>query len=278
MSEMGDLGSLDIANDNKPTLLHSSLNADAKESVLFIHGAFGDRNDWDLVVPYLTEYHLLLVDLPSHGASRHLQPFSLDHAALLLSNLVEKEAINGRAHVVGLSLGAHVAINLAVKYPNVVDYVLVSGYQKFDSIGPTWLAPYKPRLFCFEQRLENLVPSSIKRYLLDGTDLRPIDSAAITPSLCDQIMNSSKPGEWPSPWPARTLIIAATKGGIIPSLDYPEHAQKLATIGRQLNNDTMAVKHSSMRHPWNRQAPELFAATVRAWIQKNKINDGFKRL
>lgn len=259
-------------------LAHSSVNAAAKQSIAFVHGAFGDRDDWNLVAEHLSEYHLLLPDLPRHGASRHLEPFSLDYAASLLSQLISKEAINGKAHVVGLSLGAHVAIHLAVQYPDQVDTVLVSGYQKFDSIGPRWLQPYKPRIFAFEQRLENLVPSSIKRYLLDGTDLRPVDTASITPSLCHEILNSSTPGQWPSPWPARTLVIAATKGGIVPSLDYPEHAEKLASIGRQLNPETIAVKHDAMRHPWSRQNPLLFAATVRAWIENEQISEDFKRL
>lgn len=268
----------DLSDDDTPLLAHSSLNPAARESVLFIHGAFGDRNDWDLVATHLTEFHLLTIDLPGHGESRHLTPFSLDYAASLISHLITKKAINGRAHVVGLSLGAHVAINLAVKYYDMVNCVLVSGYQKFDSIGPSWLASYKPRIFCIEQRLENLVPRSIKRYLLDGADLRPIDQASITPSLCGEIMNSSTPGVWPSPWPARTLIIAATKSGIIPSLDYPEHAMKLANIGRQLNSETRAVQHKAMRHPWNRQAPEVFSTTVQAWIEGKNIGDDFVSL
>jgi hypothetical protein len=83
---------------------------------------------------------------------------------------------------------------------------------------------------------------------------------------------------WPSPWAARTLIVAAGKRGILPTCDNPQDAVKLMEIGRERNPDTLAVTHPEMRHPWNLQAPELFAETARAWFGREEIPSGFKFL
>jgi hypothetical protein len=49
-------------------------------------------------------------------------------------------------------------------------------------------------------------------------------------------------------------------------------------IGRERNPGTIAVIHPAMRHPWNRQAPMLFAETARAWFEEGEIPSGFEKL
>ena len=82
--------------------------------------------------------------------------------------------------------------------------------------------------------------------------------------------------KWPEPWSARTLIVAAGKGGIVPSRDHPYDAVKLMEIGRRGNGETRAVIHGRMRHPWNRQAPELWAETARAWFERGRCWRGLR--
>ena len=57
---------------------HDSVNETNEQTVLLIHGA-----------RIRTMYHLLIPDLPSHGAAQRLKPFSKDHV---------------KAHIVGWSL------------------------------------------------------------------------------------------------------------------------------------------------------------------------------
>ena len=111
---------------------------------------------------------------------------------------------------------------------------------------------------------------------MNGTDVLRSDLNDCTMDLCRQVCASLfRYEEWPAPWPARTLIIAAGKGGFIPSSDHPHDALKLAGIGSQANEATIAMTHSELRHPWNRQAPLLFAATVRAWLKGHDLPQGF---
>jgi hypothetical protein len=112
---------------------------------------------------------------------------------------------------------------------------------------------------------------------MDGTDFA---KNPVTPSiyLYRQVARPMTSTKWPSPWPARTLIVAAWKRGILPSNDHPKDAVRLMEIGREENAATVAVTHFEMRHPWNRQAPELFAKTACFWFENREIPHGFKKL
>jgi len=113
---------------------------------------------------------------------------------------------------------------------------------------------------------------------MDGTDLERQDLSVVNMPLCKAVIETLAERTEPKPWPARTLIVAATKSGVIPSLDSPEVAKKLAGIGRGGNEGTLAVEHKAMRHPWCRQDPLLFARLVEAWVQGRKLPEGFEIL
>jgi len=52
--------------------------------------------------------------------------------------------------------------------------------------------------------------------------------------------------------------------------------ERLAGEGDRYREGKILVKHSQMRHPWNLQAPELFAESVAAWIDGKALPDGFE--
>lgn len=256
-------------------LHHGELNTQATETVLLIHGAFGDRSSWDLVTPHLSEYHLLVPDLPSHGIAHHVAPFSVGDSARLLRELIVQRAHGGIAKVVGHSLGAQVAMRLVSEYPEVVDgAVFVSG---FSAPSSTPLSTYLPYGVWVSQRVEWLIPRPWLRKLMDGADLPRPNLNNCTLKLDREIFTPTD-SKWPSTWPARTLIVVAGKGDIIPSQDNAEAGRQLAEIGQRSNPATVAVSHPEMRHPWNYQAPVLFAAAVSAWFHKGEILEGFVKL
>lgn len=252
------------------TLLpHQSINETSDSTIVFIHGAFVDSNDWDLVVPHMRNYHLLLPDSLGHGRSSHL-PFSVESCANHIARLIAAKAIAGRAHVVGHSLGASITIQLAVNHPEVVLSTFVSGYSDM----PLSRAPLLPYILWTMNRIDNAVPRPAIRWLMDGADLRRTPGSSM--SLCTQIAHINKLEL--KPWSSRTLIIAAGKGGLIPSNDNLEVARRLAKVGIQGNAKTAVYVHPAMRHPWNRQNPKLWAESVIAWVEEKSIPAGFELL
>jgi len=73
-------------------------------------------------------------------------------------------------------------------------------------------------------------------------------------------------------------VYCAVKSGIVPSADHPEDAVKYRDIGRKGNAETVAFTHPLMRHPWNRQDPELFAKAARSWFEGEALPEGFVKL
>jgi 3-oxoadipate enol-lactonase len=93
----------------------------AGTSVLLLHGLGSSAEDWLFQIPALTRHHrVAAVDLPGHGGMPVLPgwPTIGDYAKLVAEAAQE----HGRtpAHVVGLSLGGAVALQLAIEFPSYV--------------------------------------------------------------------------------------------------------------------------------------------------------------
>jgi len=264
-------------------LPHRNQNKSGASTVVFIHGAFDSSASWDMVtrhLPKASDYHILLPDLPSHGIARDIKPFSISIAAHLISELIARVAHNGVAKLVGLSLGADVALRIASDFPNVVNKngVLVSGASTpIAREQKTAMSQYLPHAAWLSQRIEWLAPRPLIRSLMDGTDL-PRQNLSNCPLELNTQIFAPEDSKWPSPWPAKTLIVAAGKRGFLPTDDNADTARKLAEIGRKGNEGTVAVIHHGMRHPWSRQAPMLFAEAVDAWFRGGEILEGFMPL
>lgn len=87
--------------------------------VLFLHGIGMTRNGWDAQIAGLADAHRCVAwDLPGYGASEPLGEFSLAAAADAAARLIDH--LRGPAHVVGLSMGGMIALELALRHPEAV--------------------------------------------------------------------------------------------------------------------------------------------------------------
>ena len=247
-------------------------NADQRTTVIFIQGAGGDGQDWLPIAQRMTAYHTILPDLPAHGKSVDIKPFSKELSARLLADLIRNHAHNSKAHIVGLSLGAFVAVELATKYPDLVLDMFVSGLKCLPPNLATGITPYIAYAI---GKVESAAPAFLIRWLMDGTEVRDPHPEQSYPERTRAIMVAiSRPEQIP-PWPARTCIIAAGKAGILPTSDTPADAIMFRDAGRKGNAETVAFTHADMRHPWHLQDPELFARTAVAWFERRPLLGGF---
>lgn len=98
---------------------YSEHHPHATATIVLIHGGMScDHDDWKGTIPHLTNYHVLVPDLPGHVSARQpdaddsISTFSLHAATAALSLLIHNKAKSGRAHIVAFSIGAHVTMQL----------------------------------------------------------------------------------------------------------------------------------------------------------------------
>lgn len=96
-------------------------------AIVFVHGTRLTRAQW---LPQLrllsSRYRCIAIDLPGHGALAG-EPYSREAAADAVARAIAAESADGRAVVVGFSLGGYVAIDAAERHPDRVAGLVLAG-------------------------------------------------------------------------------------------------------------------------------------------------------
>lgn len=113
--------------------------APGRPTIVFLHGTRLTGASWATQVADLdADFQCLTPDLPGHGRAEDV-PFTVDGAAEAVAELIEREATDGRAILVGLSLGGYVAMAVAARWPDKVRGLAISGATA-EPVGPRSLA------------------------------------------------------------------------------------------------------------------------------------------
>ncbi len=101
--------------------LYTSSTDTPVDTILLLHGLGSSTRDWSEQIPALVpDYNVLLVDLRGHGQSdKPPGPYSIGEMANEVAILVTELELD-ELHVVGLSMGAQVALQLALDHPALV--------------------------------------------------------------------------------------------------------------------------------------------------------------
>ena len=95
-------------------------------TVVMLHGGGISGWMWYQTALLLQEYHCLIPDLPEHGQSYSIKPFTISDSARRIACLIRDRVPSGHAHVVGHSLGGQVLVALLAMAPKVIDRAVVS--------------------------------------------------------------------------------------------------------------------------------------------------------
>lgn len=96
--------------------------ADARETVLMIHGYSADKTVWMRFAPHFTDrYRVMVLDLPGHGETPFDPALRYDTMSQAQRVLKAMDALGiPRAHLVGNSMGGFIAAQLALHHPERV--------------------------------------------------------------------------------------------------------------------------------------------------------------
>ncbi len=240
-------------------------------TIVFLHGGPLSSAMWVPQFKRLANYHCLAPDLPEQGKSAEIGPFTLEDAARLVADLIRERARGGRAHVVGLSAGAAVAVRLLRDAPEVVDHMLASG-------APTRISSFLAKLndlnepvirWLGPERLTNLVmrqfhvPQEYRALVLEGiSESKPEFILHYDYELTRIVL----PGEARAP----LLITVGQKETLLAKRAARELCRSI--VGAQ----GRTIPHAG--HVWSLEAPDLFAEMVRAWITDSPLPLGLSVL
>jgi pimeloyl-ACP methyl ester carboxylesterase len=244
---------------------------DGRPHVVLLHGVGNNGSTWSDLMEALPDYHCLAPDLPGHGVSRHIPWRSRADTARMIATLIEAQVGNGRAQVVGLSLGGSVALELLATRPELLDHVVVDGCGALPSrltgpmkVGVSVISPFlrfapvarlvgrafgvQPGdgLDDFVAQMQAVEPRSFRRAFADANDTR------ITPSLLAS--------------PCRTLFVAGER-----ELGHVRASNRL--LAQQMSR-ARARMVPGANHGWGpAQYPDLHRRMIVAWLEDQPLPD-----
>lgn len=237
----------------------------ASPAIVFLHGGGLSSRMWQPVIERLPEFYCLAPDLPEHGHSTGLSPFDLDDAARRVAEMIRLHVPGRKAHLVGLSLGGAVVLNTARLDPAVAGRMMVTGTAarlgKFLgqlALSSLWmLRYYKPETLAKQSAKQWGIPEVYLPLFMD--DLVHATSPDFNRTLIENLMQQELPECLQAP-----LLVTVGGKETVPA---KQAARKLMRFYREATGRMIP----GMGHVWALQNPDLFAATVKAWVSKNPL-------
>lgn len=243
------------------------------ETIIFIHGEGTAGWIWDKQVEAFKDYHCIVPDLPGHGKSAGVKPFTIPSAADMIIDIIKNKAKNGKAHFVGISLGAQIVVQILKTAPQVVSHALISG-TLVRNLEPTEsflkLLNYLIKVYLPDKNKTIRIMSYVRSYNMPK-DLRgkfKESTYVIGPDSLEEIIKENMLFRMPDGLEKVNTMVLVMTG----EKDYRIIKESARDLLNVLPNSrgAMAIK---VGHLWNIENPEIFNKTLRAWITNSKLPD-----
>lgn len=245
-------------------------------TIVFLHGGGGGGWMWRPQWEELKDFHMLVPDLPGHGQSESINPFTIDDSAARVAELIRTRAHGGRAHVVGLSEGAQITLALLARNPELVLRAIVSSALVRPIPGANLLSPgliaFSVKWFVEPFRNVDWWIRLNMKYSAGVPEIYyphfKKDFQNLTGDLFAQVMVQNQRFRLPEGLrqiSVPTLVVAGKR-------EYGVMRQSVRDIVAAIPTAKGFLVHHSRNlslaeeHNWNLTAPGLFTQMVRAWI------------
>jgi pimeloyl-ACP methyl ester carboxylesterase len=226
-------------------------------TIVFLHGMRVTRRMWQPQMEALaSDFRVIALDLPGHGSLRD-EPFELDRAVEHVAQVVDQTA-NGRALIVGLSLGGYIAMEFGARCPEKAAGLVIASasveprgwynlpykllFAAMAYLPEGWLSELNRALFLAVYGKKRAQPLVAPGFFMHG------GAAGIRDVMGREF--GSRLAEYPGP-------VLLLNGAI--DLGFRMHEKRFLRIAQQGRLETI----SRAFHIANIDQPELFSQAVR---------------
>ncbi|KAI9700698.1 MAG: hypothetical protein M1836_002067 [Candelina mexicana] len=241
------------SNIDFPTSAISGATAQSKPTIILIHGGASSSRMYKDMIPYLLErgYPILAPDLPGHGQSASLGPFTFSRSSSLLHDVItvyQNETHPVKTVIVGISLGGQAVLDLLAHHHDLVDAAIVSG------------AAIHPPDEKAQGEIPHL-PSSQDWMQIIMADVQAMGGmekaqALQTESFGFRLEDGADP-QWPP-----VLVVVGEKDTAMAGRDFDE----LTSLMKEKNDKSKGTVLSDAWHNHSIDVPERFADVVHEWV------------
>ena len=240
---------------------------DDGDVIVFLHGSMVAGWMWTEQVAALTDAHRTIVpDLPGIGASGSEPWTSFAGVADAVADEIARRSPDG-AHVVGLSLGGIIALNLAVSHPELCRSLLVSGVPSgtlslpLRLLGRAMGAAYGTG---FGSRLIGRMFG-----LSDGDAMDAfVETASATDRSVIRAINTEVASQ---PLPDGLEQVTVPTLAVVGEKDTKPAKRAVPWLAATMPEATGA-RVPGVGHQWNAEEPELFTDMVRLWVTEQAVH------
>ncbi|KGP73418.1 alpha/beta fold hydrolase [Pontibacillus yanchengensis] len=103
------------------------------EKIYMLHGFMGtgELHFSDQIEYFNQTYHVEAIDLPGHGTNDHHHLDNKEYFEYVVEWFTEYINTHGSGYILGLSLGASIAIHTALRQPFLVNGIILTGYSPY---------------------------------------------------------------------------------------------------------------------------------------------------
>ncbi len=243
------------------------------ETIIFLHGSAMAGWIWDRQVKEFGDYHCVVPDLPEHGKSMDVKPFTINESAEMIAEIIRNHTSNGTAHLVGLSLGSQIIIQILSKTPELVDHAIISGtfiQRNSHNDSLLELLDYAINAYGPVKNTDFFVKANMRTYNMPKCFFNKFKESTIlikNDSL-DRILKEGMVFKKPDGLEKIRVPVLVMTG----DKDYrviKESAEDLL-ISFQMSERYMA---HNLGHLWNLEDPTLFNSVLRRWLTNKSLKN-----
>lgn len=226
------------------------------ESIVLLHGGNVANWMWEPQIAGLSGRHVITPDVVGFGTRADQGWPGFAGAADDIAQVIRERAVDGRAHIVGLSMGAIIAVHLLARHPSLVRSAMVSG-AALNGIGRGEGAMARLQLSVWERRwfwsaqavAFRLPPDSRDVFIETGMRVRKETAEGMFAEVLAGAMPAG-PFEYDGP----LLAVAGGRESRTVAASFPAL--------RAAMPQTRTWIAPRMPHIWSIQDPALFTRTI----------------